>query len=57
MFQAFGAVNERANVRKLYREKGRTKCSDYLVTSGLFILNNLEIDDGRVLLPAKMPAG
>ena len=49
MFHAFGAVKERAKVRKLYREKGRTKCSDDLVPSGLFMSNNLEINDGRVL--------
>ena len=45
VFHAFGAVKERANVHKLYREKARTKCSDDLVPSGLFMLNNLEIND------------
>ena len=48
-FHAFGAVKERENARKLKRENGMTKCSDDLVLSGRFLLNSLEINDGRLL--------
>ena len=48
-FHALGAVKERENAQKLKREKGMKKCSDALVCNGRFLLNSLEINDGRVL--------
>ena len=47
-FHALGAVKERENVRKLHWEKGIAKCPRALVISGLFILNKLEMRDGKL---------